>query len=397
MKRFFSFHIIPFVVAAVIAYFLISTIQYFSKNFNNSSQNILITEDIQQPSFKYFANYETDGEQKIIFLAKSLSDKTVVLVGSSELTGSSEKLPFLFFNDSILKLIAVGHAYNETFAIYCQLLAMGDYLRNSNVCFILSPGWFEDGKGTNIQAFLEFVPEILQKRIYANNIDEEFKNYFYSYMFKNKIEINNVPLTYSLLANLSSDNNFPIANKLFANKFLPQKVDFKFSISDTISPCKNSFTLSWDSMLTKDYEKFLTTCTSNKIYVYNEYYFEHLVNKDGTVKSSTVSTVLFPNTELEDLKMLLKLLKYYNCNASFIMQQLNPYYYHSLENYTPIMDSIQKLIVNENHYPYFNMFVTDTANYHAGDLRDVMHIGNAGWDKVNRFIYETYCNKSLQK
>ncbi len=396
MKQFVFFHIIPSTIAIIAVCFLISIAQFILKNQSNTAKNILIAEDPQQPTFKHFANYEADGEKKIIFLAKALSDKTIVLFGSSELT-DDERTPYHFFNDSILKIIGVGHAYNETFAIYCQLLSMGEYARNSNVCIILSAAWFEDGEGTNIQAFLEFVPELMQKRIWSNKIDDEFKYYVYAYMMKHKSEINTLPLTYLLLAKLDYDGVLSNINKMLALKFLPNKVDLKFSISNSSSIRKNTFVYSWDSMLTKDYTYFLTTCDSNKIYVNNKYYFKNLANKDGTIDLSTVPLVPFPNTEMDDLKMLLKLLKHYNCNASFIMEPINPYYYRMLSNYKPVMDSIHKFIVDEYHYPYLNLFVTDTAHYHPGELNDIMHFGRVGWDKVNRFIYETYGNKSSQQ
>ena len=97
------------------------------------------------------------------------------------------------------------------------------------------------------------------------------------------------------------------------------------------------------------------------------------------------------NQEFQDLKMVVKLLKENNCEVSFVMQPLNPYYYENIENFRSIMDSIENLMIrNGLEKNYLNLFVTEQDKYTPGILKDVMHFSEYGWMTVNKFLYERH-------
>ena len=85
-----------------------------------------------------------------------------------------------------MPLKAFGHAYHQSFSIYCELLAMQKYLKGSKICIFLSPGWFES-EGTNIEAFLEFAtPNLLERIIKDEGITLVEKKGIGNYLHRNK-------------------------------------------------------------------------------------------------------------------------------------------------------------------------------------------------------------------
>ena len=97
----------------------------------------------------------------------------------------------------------------------------------------------------------------------------------------------------------------------------------------------------------------------------------------------------FVNQELEDFKMLLKLVKEKNVNIRFIISPLNTLYYKNLKDLLPTISDIENEI-RSNNITYLNMFETDLTKYDKAILRDIMHMSDYGWYKVDQFIINTY-------
>jgi poly-D-alanine transfer protein DltD len=95
------------------------------------------------------------------------------------------------------------------------------------------------------------------------------------------------------------------------------------------------------------------------------------------------------NQELEDFKMLMKLLKEKKVNASFIISPLNTLYFHNIKDILPIIKIIEYEI-NYNGFPYINLLETDPNKYDKAILNDIMHMSDYAWYKIDRFIIDTY-------
>jgi D-alanine transfer protein len=95
------------------------------------------------------------------------------------------------------------------------------------------------------------------------------------------------------------------------------------------------------------------------------------------------------NTELKDFKMLVKLLKSNEANATFIISPLNPYYYRDLQELDPVVSEIEAEIRKQD-FKYLNLFTSDSTKYDKAILSDVMHMSEYGWLLVNKFIADTY-------
>ncbi|PIY05629.1 MAG: hypothetical protein COZ21_04000, partial [Bacteroidetes bacterium CG_4_10_14_3_um_filter_31_20] len=124
---------------------------------------------------------------------------------------------------------------------------------------------------------------------------------------------------------------------------------------------------------------------NNNFGINNQYYTNYVHGRKGKVEPVNVCF----NQELEDFKMLLKLLKKKRANVRFVISPLNPLYCKNLNELSPTINIIENEI-KSNGFNYLNMFETDTLKYDKAVLFDIMHMSKFGWNKINKFIVETY-------
>ncbi len=364
--------------------FLLTNNKY-SKNINSSAFELS----------RYNANL-VKSENLELQLSNALDEKNgISIFGSSELTNESEYISYNFFPNKIgVRASSFGHAYHQNFAIYCQLLAFKDKLKNAKVCIFLSPGWFET-EGTNIEAFLEFVrPNFLKKIIKDQTINIESKISIGEFLLKNEDKIENPSPAINYFLEIVKFKNIPFLNNYSLNKYkLFENIKYQKSSNDSKNAISDTSKIDWDEELKINEEKFISNIKSNNIFVNDEYYTKFLKPKNGKLIKATFSS-LAPkeNQELKDFKLLVKLLKEQNCDASFVIQTLNPYYYDNLENFNPILKEIV-CDLKEAKFPFLNVFTTSKQEYIPGTLNDVMHVGDVGWININHFLYKTYVQK----
>lgn len=387
IKGILLLHILPFLLALITIFVIVySGLPYKLYQSLAKEEVVYHHNDLPKASAHVF-NFADSAWSELV-LAQSLIEKQHLTVfGSSELIGSNLVCHKFFRKELGLNVTSVGHAYNELFAIYCQLLRMYPYLDSAEVSVILSPGWFKDGKGTNSQAFVEFVPPHFISHILKNGeIGARHKEYI-SETFHNEyeFEISGNRLEYEFL---NTYHLFPFL-KEFA-QVLPEKYQLNPS-QDTISQPLPE--INWERYLCKSKEKSVSTL--NDIFVDSSYYKQYLLNSKGEYKRGIIRDIKIKNNiELADLERVLSLLKEKKCKVSFIMQPLNSYYYENINDYSPIMDSIDILMKQfgfENQY--YNMFARTKEAYEPGILSDVMHFSDYGWMKVNKFLYEQHFEK----
>ena len=292
-----------------------------------------------------------------------------------------------------MNVFAFGHAHHQCFSIYSQLVANQQELKNSNICIILSPSWFIT-EGTNIEAFIEFVPENYLKRIIHSplvSIEEKLK--IGEYIYNHFDLINEPTLSLTYLANLYKYRNYPLFEKwlnLYKSKISDVKYDIKLLSKTT--PIQTSKSLIKKELKTE----YINNIKSNSIYVNDEYFLEYLSTKEHPYEPALIEDELFKNRkEFEDFTLLIDLLKKNNCKASFIFQPLNNYHYFGIEKFKPLKKEILNLL-KKNNFPILDMFSLSKKEFEPGVLNDIMHTGDYGWTKINQFMYNTYC-KTLSK
>ena len=92
------------------------------------------------------------------------------------------------------------------------------------------------------------------------------------------------------------------------------------------------------------------------------------------------------NDELRELAALMQLLRNHGVNALFVMQPLHPLVFKDLDRFTPIQHEVNALCAR------YAMTCMDMygAPYEVGTLRDVQHLGELGWLRVNQRIAEVF-------
>lgn len=335
-------------------------------------------------------------------------------MGSSELTSEdvnyTKSFNFIpYYTD--FDVLAIGHAGNQSFSIFSQLLNANEYLKGSKIVIIISPTWLINkySSGTSIASFLEFNNDRFLINI-ANdpNINYKYKNYIGQFIYTNYQHVDSPnngikTLYYSNLSNrniineiayspvlwiLKLLNNYSVSymnninkNSLFINQKSTEIEAFNINGNNI------SYSINWDSLFHSsiDYQKSLST---NNTWGINNNIYSSITKKRGNKRRVLVKNKR-ENQEFKDMMMLLDLLDYYKTNPIFIIQSLNPYAYEDLCLLKPIIDEIINNL-NDYNFPVLNQFICYEDEYEIGMLTDAMHMGDLGWHKVNKFIIENY-------
>jgi poly-D-alanine transfer protein DltD len=399
MKKIIFFHILPLLLAVVFLFSAVAKINSFLfPDVNTIAVN---------PEFNYIANFLKENEVYQEQFLKTGNDAEVIFIlGSSELTNGAEALPFYFIsNHFTTRVKGVGHAGNQCFSIYSQLLANENRLENAPVIIVLSPGWFlgKSAKGTSSELFLEFNSEKFIENILniSNNSPlTPFKEYeakrvssFYTEILNSDINLKR--LSFEGLSSKSKFHKaayFPIIQ---TNKFcsvLKQKL-IGTDGNKKVKECEigrnpiiaESVSINWDSLFLVSKQEHFDASTNNTWYINNDYYDQHVKGETGKIAIVKEKH----NQELEDFYMLVKLLRVKKANASFIISPSNPYCHTNLAEATPLINTLETELKN-NQFPCLNLWNTDTASFDKGILTDIVHLSKYGWYQVNKFIVETY-------
>jgi D-alanine transfer protein len=392
MRNFTVYHIIPFIIAFGIIYLILP----------GKDSNITLKKEIYIPkkTSGLYINY-SDGKEAELDLIYALVNESLVVWGSSELTGRDTMgyITHNFFPKQYnIPTLSMGHAGNQCFSILCQIAALNKYTKGRKMVFIISPGWFTSyyAKGTSTSSFLEFNNSTFLKSIIHSSVPDIYKNYISDYIYKKRDDINSMGREMKRLMYMNNKMNidypFYALDHGFTSLFSKEQSSTYFNNyiykSDSVSSVMYINT-DLDKIKSQAKEDFMNICTNNDVYVNDKYYNLYVKDKDKFVQQIVPREA---NREMDDFNMLVSLISYLEIDAAFIIQNLNPYVYKNLQDMKPIIDELQN-ITQKHNYPTYNMFTYSTKDYDSGELTDVMHMGNLGWIKVNEFIYNTLYKK----
>lgn len=381
----FSYHLVPIILSLFLIYCLTAVVSRFL--VNDLAPKTEIISGVASSERGVLDNCSQ--KQAQIELIGSLQNKEkLTIFGSSEL----QSLPYtcyFFLPDSIgIKTTGFGHAYHQNLSIACELLAAGDKLNGANVCIILSPGWFQT-EGTNIEAFLEFVrPEFIRSIIHNPSIPKSNKVHLAKYVHDHFGDINDPSKELIYLNSMSIYEN----NSWFPNTFQEyslkkiKKVVYKVTSAQFAKPSHHK-PFDWNKTKKRLQAEFLRSCTNNSIYVDSAYYSTYLL-ADGNYKKSKVDPIEL-GAEFNDFKLVVEILKRHKCNATFILQPLNPYHYDGLNAFDQVRAQI-KSELSKSGFPFLDLFVTNQKEYTPGILKDIMHPSDRGWMDINVFLTDHY-------
>jgi D-alanine transfer protein len=342
-----------------------------------------------------------------ILFDPNLKENTIYLLGSSELSEGGYAIPYTFIPNHYknIRLQALGHAGNQCFSIFTQLLANSSRLPDTKIVFIISPGWFESkaSKGTSSEVFLEYNSDKFLKKILHNHHpeDHEFKAYAEKRVNELYAEFNSPSLPLKLL-NFEHKFHKSILHK--AVYVLPMILDHhlishKKKMACDRSECPdqifekgvpfykpaNTVKINWDSLLLFSRNEATKKVTNNSLGIEDTYYSEYIGNKRGRIQPVIESL----NKELQDFKMLVQLAKAKHIDARFIISPLNPFYFQNQKEIQPTIDIIEKEITSAG-FNFLNLLESDTARYEKAILHDVMHMSDYGWYQLDKYIISEY-------
>lgn len=385
----FRFHLLPLCIGVCVTGLFMALFTLYVRSCGSPVQDEIIS-GTQQRVRGNFSNCVAGPQDELELAAALKNPRVLTIMGSSEL-GSDRYSSYFFLSDSLnMPAIGYGHAYHQSFSMYCELLAMEEFLDSSRICFVISPGWF-DTQGTHTQAFLEFVRPAFLRSIATNpRLQPEARMEVARFVYEHRSEIEDPGPTLSYFAALYRSRHIPLYHS-FVESWGSTLQGVKYEVKTADIPSRPEIHIDWDKRLKQLQDTFVHAVTNNELYVGNAYYSKYLLDEQGVPRKAKAiePDPLATNRELADFMLLLNLLESRNVRASFVIQPLNPYYYHDLEKYNEIIALLEERIRSKG-YPCFNMFVSDKKDYEPGTLRDIMHLGDYGWLKISRFLKTSY-------
>ena len=386
MKKIGYLHILPFFSAIILTYC------FFRLNYSSSIKP-LKTSVISGFSNKenFIPTIGSESKNQLALVA-SLHDKNATTVfGSSELTTNTPYIPYNFLPDSLnIRCKAFGHAHFQSFAIYCQLLGMREYLHNSKIAIIVSPGWFESD-GTNIESFIEHVNSVFLKRIiWDSSISISQKKMIGNYLNKHCDQIDYPSSEIEYFQLLASRKSFIQQFKLnYIRKNFTNNCKYHLESTNKHKQKINPKYVNWKRAFVNLKSTFSENSKSNQFFISDFYFNQHIKTIKNYEKKKYEPLSLESNTELNDLLILIQFLKEEKVKPVFIVQGLNPYCYYNLDKFNAI-SKIIKAECKKQGFPILDLFSDNKKNYEPGILNDVMHMGDYGWLKVNQFIKQSF-------
>ena len=383
IKSLLKFQVFPFFIAL----FLLC-IYLFVLPDSEFEENRTVIKGEQSRFRGYVSNLNGTDQDRIDYFA-SISDSTqITIFGSSEFTASSYQ-PYHFIPDSFgIPVFGVGHAYHQCFSILLELLAFYDHIENQKICIILSPGWFGIG-GTNPQAFTEFARiEFLNAILLNQEIPAAYKSWLGSRIIKQKESLNQLSPAMKMLSLESDDSSNWVSNVLF-RKHLPALKTTNYEITTKVAKPKGT-KVDFDRAEEQVKSLFESSVTNNSLWVYDDYYSKYVLDKEGKEKVGQLRPLeVSSDIEYQDFKKLLRLIKEKKMKAVFVIQGLNSLYYENIKSYDGLIDTLCQDLKMVG-CPVLNLWNSDTADFERGVLKDVMHMGDRGWIKVNQFIAKSF-------
>ncbi|MFK8046220.1 MAG: D-alanyl-lipoteichoic acid biosynthesis protein DltD [Crocinitomicaceae bacterium] len=392
LKKLVYFHIIPFFIACFVA------VVYIFLQENTAGRNTIIVGKQTRLNGR-FGNLLAGDSAEINFIASIQNKSQFNIFGSSEFN-ELPVCPYNFFPDSLgIQMLGVGHAYHQSLGILVELLAADEYIDSTNkMCFIISPGWFATA-GTNTEAFVEFArPNFLKRITESNTIPEQYKSEVGKYIAKNEQDFEGLSPTMEVLINQYKIFEKSGFSKLIANinNYIQKKLSPAYSANKVEYDVelkymkRKTWTNNFDSIANNCQKEFIKNITTNNLYVYDDYYTKYLSVDGAPYEQREIAKIdTITNIEYQQFKALKKYLQYKNVDASFVILPHNPYCYNNLSENSSFYSKMDQDL-EKSGFSCYNLYVSDTANYDKGLLKDVMHLGDFGWMKVNKFIFETY-------
>ena len=348
---------------------------------------------VPQPEPGYHIDAIGKGEtavKNLIYLTDALrGGKTVVVLGSSELDQQlwEPYTPNLFFPEHHLaKVFTYGRPGFEILGMYGLLTGVKPHLKpNTRLVIMLSPAWFRE-TDLAVKTFNENFNDSLLLQIYWS---DSARQVFHDYLSAHQFEFTNMTATEDMYLDDPTsmfDWNLPgFLARTVNTRAYAQRVKLNLRLSrltqspepDTYS-AGNAADLPWDRYVSEARQHEMMHMTNNDLWVRNSFYSEYK-SQGGTNHRLYFGSGMDPEPEMAALRELLQMLQLSKVKAMFVMQPVNPKLYDDLHRFDAI-DARIAVLCSEYGMHYYDMY---GLPYEPGMLRDSVHPGELGWERVD--------------
>ncbi|CAB3713986.1 hypothetical protein LMG3458_03410 [Achromobacter deleyi] len=301
-------------------------------------------------------------------------DRLVVL-GSSELTSTDLRfVPYRFLADELqMPVMAYGHSGFQSLGMQLVLAALADDLSPaSRVVVMVSPGWFDGDGGLGPDEFREHANPLLPRLLRQPEGREQVASWL-----RDKGDAR-------VAWSMASEQAYVFRQRL-VDLWTPAYAA-PAPESETVGPGAAARVVDWDALAREAQDAEQAQMARNRYAVRDDFFDKYLQTVPAGGKTAFQPQPLTGKDELRELAALMQLLRNHGVNALFVMQPLHPLVFKDLDRFTPIQHEVNALCAR------YAMTCMDMygAPYEVGTLRDVQHLGELGWLRVNQRIAEVF-------
>ncbi|OAE63982.1 teichoic acid biosynthesis protein [Achromobacter mucicolens] len=320
-------------------------------------------------------------------LGNALSDGTLVVLGSSELSSHDLRfVPYRFFPEELkVPTLAYGHAMFQSYGIVSVLESVADSLTpNTRLVIMLSPAWFASGGQLPRSAFAEHVTGPVWDRLWDQPSTRE--------QMQNWISDN---ANWGLLWLIANGQVSELKDKLALwwqarKEPAPDKPRSKLSVPAhryVSWPMSARLNAGQWSRITHEAREVEHTLGGNNPYdVRDDYYQQYLAPLYSPARNEFADVDPITRTELGDLSRVMALLQKRKVKAYFVIQPFNPKLILDVERFDPVVAAITGMCTR------YQMGCLDLYSipFEPGMLRDDMHLAELGWAMADQGIAEYF-------
>ena len=299
----------------------------------------------------------------------------LVILGSSELTSNDLRfVPYRYLADELqMPVLAYGHSGFQSLGMQLVLAALADDLSpTSRVVVMLSPGWFDGEGGLGPDEFKEHANPLLPRLLRQPEGRAE------------------------LLRWLEAKGDAGVAWSMAAEQayvFRQRLVDLWTPAHaapapdpEQAGPAAAARVVDWDALASQAQGAEQALMGNNRYAVRDDFFDKYLRTVPEGGKTAYQPQPLTGRDELRELTALMALLRQRGVDALFVMQPLHPMVFKDLDRFTPVQREVAALCER------YTMRCMDMygAPFEVGTLRDVQHLGELGWLRVNQKIAEVF-------
>ena len=299
----------------------------------------------------------------------------LVILGSSELTSNDLRfVPYRYLADELqMPVLAYGHSGFQSLGMQLVLAALADDLSPaSRVVVMLSPGWFDGDGGLGVDEFKEHANPLLPRLLKQPEGRAELARWL-----RDK---GNAGVVWSMAAEQAYVFRQRLVD-LWAPAYAAPAPE-----REREGPAAAARVVDWDALASQAQDAEQSQMGGNRYAVRDEFFNKYLRTIPEGGKTAYQPQPLTGRDELRELTALMALLHQRGVNALFVMQPLHPMVFKDLARFEPIQQDVARLCQR------YAMTCMDMygAPFEVGTLRDVQHLGELGWLRVNQKIAEVF-------